>query len=191
MATRTRRWVVVALLPLLSTAMRCAPEYRYDGDNCPSVPELENVKAYAAISPVKGAYKVGDTITCVLRADKKDWNNWLGFDKAEFHGFSLGFFDGETGSTTWPLSIPELTIMQTTATSQPDGERYVEQVTAYKLTRAGVYLLGGSYSYPRVDTKDFSTWAISYADSDESCSHLVPIYFKHNDKREMLLKVDE
>jgi len=193
MATKTRRWVVLALLALfvLTSAMYCGWE-NVGIDGCRSIPELENVKVYVTISPVKEVYEVGDTITCALRAEKKDWNNWERFDRIEFSKFSLSFFDGETGTTTWSDNLlPKKSMVPTRATVLPNDESYIEQVTYYKLAGAGVYLLGSSYPYPREDLKTFSAWPVTYEDTDGSYCHYVPVHFNHTGKREMLIRVVE
>jgi len=180
---------VFALLPVLvlTVAMRCDRELP---EPCRPIPELENVKVYITISPVKEVYEVGDTIKCVLRADKKDWNNWERFDRTEFSKFSLSFFDGEPESNA-PDLLHKLSTMPTIAKVLPNGESYIEQVTYYKLTGASVYLLGADYPNPREDFKSFSDWPVMYNDIDGSYCHYVPIHFSHTDKREMLIKVVE
>jgi len=180
---------VFALFPVfvLGVAMRCD---RKDPEPCRPIPELENVKVYITISPVKEVYKKGDTIKCVLMADKKGWNNWERFDRTEFSKFSLSFFDGETESNASDL-LYKLSTMPTMAKVLPNGESYIEQVVYYKLTGSGVYLLGSGYPYPREDFKTFSVWPVMYNDLDGSYCHYVPVHFSHTGKREMLIKVVE
>jgi len=114
------RFCTIALLAasVLTTAMRCdsvldLPPYY---EPLPTPPELENVRAYASISPLKDVYKVGDTIVCTLRVVQKDWNNWLDFDYAEYHSFML-FHYGKNE----PISEKSATPRK--ATRLPDGEK--------------------------------------------------------------------
>jgi len=162
----------------------------YDDDRDWSIPEIGDAKAYITVSPLKDAYKVGDTIKCVLRADKKDWNNWDGFDKAVFQVFLLSFFDGKAAQK--PEPIPEISKRPTVATVLPNGESYVEQVSFYKLTEPGDLLLGSGFLYPHEAFQLFQYWEIRYDGTDgRRYRDEVPVYFKDTEKRGMVIKVEE
>jgi len=154
------------------------------------IPEIGDAKAYITVSPLKDVYKVGDTIKCTLRADKKDWNNWDGFDKAVFQMFLLNFFDGKTVKK--PEPIPEISQRSTVATVLPNEESYVEQVRFYKLTESGDHLLGSGFLYPHEAFQLFQYWQVRYDGADERrYRDEVPVYFKHTGKRGMLIKIEE
>jgi len=161
-----------------------------DEDTYWPIPEIGDAKAYVTISPLKDAYKIGDTIKCVLRADKKDWNDWDGFNKAVFQVFLLNFFDGKIAKRPDPL--PEISKRPTEATALPNGESYVEQVSFYKLTESGDLLVGSGFLYPHEAFQLFQYWQIHYDGTDgRRYRDEVPVYFKHTGKRGVLIKVVE
>jgi len=189
-----KRWMAFPLLAvfLLSTAMRCGKEempwddYTYYWP----IPEIGDAKAYVTISPVKETYSVGDTIVCMLRVDKKDCNSWSGFDRSVFEEFSLNLFDGKENG--WSHPIPEKSKKNTEATVLSDEEAYVEQVSCYKLTSSGTFLIGSGFLYPHEAFQVFQFWTFRYDGHDgRHYQEEIPVYFKHTGKRGMLIKVEE
>ncbi|GHE44352.1 hypothetical protein GCM10017764_29440 [Sphingobacterium griseoflavum] len=167
--------------------MHCEP------DSVPLYPiiELENVKAYVKITPEKDVYKVGDTIMCTLRIDRKDWNNWTNFEKATFNSFALYSYDGASSKFLEPIAgkgaVPN------GATVLPNGHSYIEQITYYELTVPKIYVFGPLNWLSDLKVyQNFQYLNVTYEDVSNNKWYMaeVPIYFKNNNKQYIEIKVE-
>lgn len=186
MVIRKYVFALLGVIFLLSTAMRCETTK----DFISPIKELNDKRAYITISPEKNVYKIGDTIKCVLSANKREWDNWHNFDKAHFSKFLL--YDNNNNNGYYLEPIADISSMPEYSTNHTNGESIIEQIAYYELKKAKIYSLGASdWSSSENKYLSYRTWwDISYTTNNETYYNKVPIYFKNNDKRYIELKVE-
>lgn len=169
---------------LLTTAFHCEP---VRPESLP-IEELKDAKAFATITPEKDVYKVGDTIKCVLRVNKRDWNNWEGFNNANYRTFIL--FDNNNNEGRYLSPLSDISKIDNSILNY-NNESYFEQITYYELLESKNYLLGvGFRDLSNNNNLFYETFLrVTYWDDNASYSQDVPVYFTNNNQRFIILNV--
>lgn len=171
---------------LLTTAFHCDP---VRPETLP-IEELKDAKVFATIAPIKEVYKVGDTIKCVLRVNKSDWNNWKGFNSAIYSTFIL--FDNNNNDGKYLTPLFDISKMSNSIVSQ-NNETYLEQIIYYELLESKNYLLGVRFrDLSENKNLSFETFLeVQYWENEVTYHQMVPIYFTNNNQRYITLNVVE
>ena len=171
---------------LLTTAFHCEP---VRPEPLP-IEELKDAKAFATITPVKDVYRVGDTIKCVLKINKSDWNNWKGFSSAIYSTFIL--FDNNNNDGRYLSPLLDISKMDNSIVSH-NNETYLEQIVYYKLLESKNYLLGVRFrDLSENKNLDYDTFLdVVYQDDNATYRQMVPVYFTNNNQRYITLNVVE
>lgn len=171
---------------LLTTAFHCEPVR----PEAFPIEELKDAKVFATITPAKDVYKVGDTIKCVLKVNKSDWNNWKGFSSAIYSTFIL--FDNNNNDGRYLSPLFDISKMNNSIVSH-NNETYFEQIIYYELLESKNYLLGVRFrDLSENKNLSFDTFLeVEYWENEVTYHQMVPIYFTNNNQRYITLNVVE